>query len=190
MVRGVFGGSFDPVHVGHTTVARAAAGALGLGRVHLIPAREQPFKQGLHGATPEHRVAMLHLAVGDDPVLIVDPREIDRPGPSYTVDTLRELHATFPDDALCLLVGADAAADLPAWRDVAAVCTLARVVVMTRPGAAHGSAGLGEDLVVPPVEVSASEVRDRVRKGESVEGLVAPAVAAYIREHGLYESGD
>jgi nicotinate-nucleotide adenylyltransferase len=189
MRRGVFGGSFDPVHVGHITVADAAAAALGLGIVHLVPAYDQPFKSGEHRAGPEHRLAMLERAVVRHPRLVADGREICRRGVSYTVDTLREMRQEYPGDSLSLLVGADAAMDLPNWRDVGEVTHLARIVALTRPDAALPDHPMVDQcLAVPAIDVSATEVRRRVACGESIADLVPPAVAAYIASHGLYRT--
>ncbi len=191
MWRGIFGGSFDPVHVGHLTVARAAAALLELDLVHLVPAFEQPFKPGSLGATPEQRMAMLRLAVAGDPLLMVDDREIRRGTVSYTVDTLRELEREYPTDSLCLLLGSDAAAELPMWRDADSLRRLAQVVVLTRPEVALPDHGLVDrTIVVPAVDVSATEIRERVRRGKAIEGLVPTDVAAYIASHELYRARD
>jgi len=190
MRRGVFGGSFDPVHTGHLTVAAAAADALGLDVVHFVPALTQPFKAGKHYAAPAQRVAMLELAL-EDPRFVLDAREVERGGVSYTVDTLRELKAEFPQDRLSLMLGADAARDLPQWREAGAVAELARVVVLTRPGEALPSHELvAEAIEVPAVDVSASEIRARVASGEPIDGMLPAPVAAYIESHGLYRTGD
>ncbi|KPK00147.1 MAG: hypothetical protein AMS20_15345 [Gemmatimonas sp. SG8_28] len=189
MRRGVFGGSFDPVHVGHITVADAAAAALGLRIVHLVPAYDQPFKSGEHRAGPDHRLAMLERAVFGHPRLVADDREIRRRGMSYSVDTLREMRQEYPGDSLSLLVGADAAADLPNWRDVGELAQLARIVALTRPGVALPAHPMVDQcLSVPAVDVSATEVRRRVACGEPIADLVPPAVAAYIASHGLYRT--
>lgn len=189
MRRGVFGGSFDPVHVGHITVSDAAAAALGLGIVHLVPAYDQPFKSGEHCAGPEHRLAMLERAVVGHPRLVADDREIRRGGVSYTVDTLREMRREYPGDSLCLLIGADAAVDLPNWRDVDELTQLARIVALTRPGAAPPDHSMVDQcLAVPAIDVSATEIRRRVVGGEPIANLVPPAVAAYIASHGLYRT--
>jgi nicotinate-nucleotide adenylyltransferase len=190
MHRGIFGGSFDPVHNGHLVVARAAAEALGLAQVHLIPASRQPLKQGEHGASAAHRMAMVRLAVKGDPVLRADATEVDRGGTSYMVDTLRTLEAEYPEDQLSLLIGADAAAALSLWRDVDEVVRLARIVVMTRPGAAPPDGASFDLLSVPEVDVSATEIRRRVAGGETLEGLVPESVAQYIAAHGLYRRDD
>jgi len=191
MLRGIFGGSFDPVHVGHLTVAAAAARALELGVVHLVPACVQPFKTGREPAPAEHRIAMLRLAVAGRAPLVADDREIRRGGVSYTVDTLGEISAEHPADRLCLLVGADTARDFPQWRHAEEIARLARVVVLTRPGVAAPSyPPIADVLEVPAVAVSATEVRARVARGESIRGLVPDAVADYIAEHGLYRTED
>jgi nicotinate-nucleotide adenylyltransferase len=190
MRRGVFGGSFDPVHLGHLTVAAAAAERLALSWVHFVPARVQPFKAGSHEASPEDRVAMLRLALRD-PRFVLDTRELGREGASYTVDSLRELRAEYPGDELCLLIGADAARDLPGWREAEAIPTLSRVVVLTRPGVSPPSdTEAAEILEVPRVEVSATEIRARVRRGEPIRELVPAEVADYIEARGLYRTGD
>jgi len=189
MHRGICGGSFDPVHNGHLVVARAAAEALGLAQVHLIPASHQPLKQGEHAASAADRMAMVRLAVRGDPVLRADATEVERGGTSYMVDTLRTLRAGYPGDQLSLLVGADAASALSLWRDVDEVRRLARIVVMTRPGTTPPSGESFDVLPVPEVDVSATEIRRRAAAGETLEGLVPESVAQYIAAHGLYLQG-
>lgn len=191
MRRGIFGGSFDPVHLGHLIVARAAADALSLDRVHFVPAFTQPFKADRRHAAVGDRLAMLRAALPYDARFVLDTREVEREGLSYTVETLRAVAAEFPGDALSLLLGADAARDLPAWREAEAIPQLAEVVVLTRPGESlprHAFAG--RTLEVPAVDVSATQVRERARRGEPLDELVPPAVARYIEVHGLYRTGD
>jgi nicotinate-nucleotide adenylyltransferase len=190
MHRGIFGGSFDPIHNGHLVVAQAAAEALGLDRVHVIPAARQPLKQGEHGASAAHRLAMVRLAVRDHPILCADATEVERGGTSYMVDTLRVITAEYPGDRLSLLIGADAAAALSLWRDVAEVSQLAHIVVVTRPGAAPPSGEVFDLLSVPAVDVSATDIRRRAAGGETLEGLVPASVAQYIATHGLYRTDD
>ncbi len=183
---GVFGGSFDPVHLGHLVAAEQAAERLQLTRVRFVPARCHPFKSG-HHASPEDRLAMVAAAIGDNPRFVLDARELRRPAPSYTADTLRELGTESPGDALFLLLGADAAAELPAWHDVEAVATLATVAVLTRPGVTPPPHPFIRAVVeVPGIDISATAIRDAVRRGESIRYLVPPAVEAYITSHGLY----
>ena len=133
---GLLGGSFDPVHHGHLIVGQVAREALGLETLRFVPARQQPFKTGRHDASAEHRGAMLALALADTPGLAVEPIELDRPGPSYTVDTLHHLRAREPGREFTLLLGADAAAELDAWHRARELPALARVVVFARPGSA------------------------------------------------------
>jgi len=183
---GVFGGSFDPVHLGHLVVAERAADRLGLDQVRFVPAGQHPFKTE-HQAAPEHRLAMVDLAVRDNPRFRLDPREARRAGPSYTVETLRQLRAECPEDALFLLMGADAARELPAWHDVDGIAAVATIVVLTRPGAAvPAHPGIGRILEVPGIDISATAIREAVRGGDSIRYLVPRAVEDYIRTHGLY----
>jgi nicotinate-nucleotide adenylyltransferase len=187
--RGILGGSFDPVHVGHLTVAAAAADRLALGVVHFVPAREQPFKAGRHRADIGDRVAMLRAVLGVDARFMLDLREVDREGPSYTVYTLRAITTEYPADALFLLVGADAARDLPEWREAQEMREFATVAVLTRPGTQLPSGDVVDEVVeVPIVNVSSSLVRERVARGESIQGLVPEVVAEYIEQHGLYRT--
>jgi len=186
---GLLGGSFDPVHVGHLIAADRAAEALGLDRVLFVPCARQPLKATGPVAAGAHRRAMLELAVAGHGPFAVDPIELDRagPGPSYTVDTLRALAARCPGERLVLLLGADAAADLPRWRAVEEVVRLAEVAVLTRPGAPAPARGLVRHVVATPaIEVSASEIRARCAAGRSIRYLVPDAVADYIERNGLY----
>lgn len=186
MKLGVFGGSFDPVHVGHLVAAEHAAERLGLDQLRFVPAGQHPFKTE-HHATPEQRLAMVELAIRDNPRFRLDPREARRPGPSHTVDTLRQLHAECPGDRLFLLVGADLAQELPAWHDAERIAAIAAIVLLTRPGAGAALRGLAAEVVeVPAVEISATAIREAVRRGRSIRYLVPRAVEDYIREHGLY----
>ena len=183
---GIFGGSFDPVHLGHLVAAERAAERLGLDQVRFVPAGQHPFKSG-HHAAPEHRLAMVELAIRDNPRFLLDPREARRAGPSYTADTLRQLRAESPGDALFLVIGADAARELPAWHDAEGIAAVAAVVVLTRPGAAAPAHPLiGRIVEVPGIDVSATAIREAVRCGTSIRYLVPRAVEDYIRTHGLY----
>jgi nicotinate-nucleotide adenylyltransferase len=184
---GLLGGSFDPVHNGHLIVGQVAVEALGLDSLRFVPAREQPFKRGRHGASAEDRVAMLALAVADTPGMSVEPIELSRPGPSYTVDTLRALRSREPGAEFALLLGADAAVDLPAWHEAAEVPRLARVVVFARPGSAVPALpAISETLRVPAIDISATAIRQRVREGRSIRHWVPDSVAKYVALHRLY----
>lgn len=182
----LFGGSFDPVHVGHLVVAEAAGEALGA-RVRFLPAREQPFKRAAHGATPEERADMLELAVAGNPRLGVERIELSLPTPSYTVHTLEALARREPGNRFALLLGADAALELAGWHDVAALPGLADVVVFARPGAVVPEhPWIGRVVAVPRLDLSATLVRERVRQGRSIRYLVPDRVREYIATRGLY----
>ena len=184
---GLLGGSFDPVHHGHLLVGQAAAESLGLDELRFVPAREQPFKVGRHGAGADHRAAMLELAVAGMPGFAVERAELSRAGPSYTVETLLTLRAREPGVAWTLLLGADAAAELEAWHRAGELSDLARIVVFARPGApVPASPLIGGVVEVPAVEISATAIRGRVRAGRSVRYWVPDAVAEYIARHRLY----
>lgn len=177
---GVFGGSFDPIHHGHLIAAGALADALALDEVRLVVARAQPLKQSGHGAAAEDRAAMAELAVRGDARLRADRSELSREGPSYTVDTLREFRAREPGATLVLLLGADAARELPRWRESADIPALAQVEIFAREGSAEGQRS------VPHVDISSTAIRERVRQGRSIRYWVPDAVAEYIATHRLY----
>jgi len=147
----------------------------------------QPLKRQGPVAAPEHRRAMLELAVAGDPRFAVETLELERPAPSYTVETLRALRERSPGERFVLLLGADAAADLPKWRSAEEVAQLAEVAVLTRPGAPEVRSALVRHVVATPsVEISASDIRARCLAGKSIRYLVPDAVAEYIGTKGLY----
>jgi nicotinate-nucleotide adenylyltransferase len=184
---GIFGGSFDPVHHGHLIVGQVASELLGLDSLKFVPAREQPFKRGRHRTSPDHRAAMLSLAIAGSPGFALDRSELDRPAPSYTVDTLEELGRRNPGSQLVLLLGADAAAELAAWHQAERIPELARVVVFARPGSAVPSAGIIAQVIpVPALDISATEIRERVSRRQSIRYWVPDPVAEYIARHRLY----
>jgi nicotinate-nucleotide adenylyltransferase len=188
-VIGLFGGSFDPIHHGHLIVAQAVVEALELEELRFVPARIQPFKQAAgHGATPEQRAEMVRLAIAGAPGFTVETLELDRPGPSYTVDTLEALHAREPGREWVVLLGADAARELDLWHRAGDISRLARVAAFARPGAEAPPASrlVWRTLPVPAVDISATEIRRRVRAGRPVRYWVPDAVAAYIAAHRLY----
>lgn len=187
---GVFGGSFDPVHQGHLAVALEAARQLKLDQVRFVPARLQPLKLGGPRASPDDRAAMLRLALHGHPALVLDLREVRRPGPSYTVDTLRELKVERPQDQLFLLVGADAARDLPRWREADEIGRLATLVVVPRSGGAPPPLPApAVTLTLDPIDVSATAVREAAANEQPVDHLVPKPVADYIADQRLYRVG-
>ncbi|HEX2249606.1 MAG TPA: nicotinate-nucleotide adenylyltransferase [Gemmatimonadales bacterium] len=184
---GVFGGSFDPIHHGHLIVGRVAYEKLGLAVLAYVPAREQPFKQGRHRSSAEHRSSMLSLAISGTPGFALERLELDRPGPSYTVHTLRELHQRHPGTDLTLLLGADAAAELSDWYEADQIPRLARIVVFARPGSRVAlTPPIAQVVEVPEIDISATEVRRRVSRGQPIRYWVPDAVAEYIARHRLY----
>ena len=186
---GLFGGSFDPIHHGHLIVASAVAEALGLDELRFMPANQQPLKAAEHHSPAADRVAMVELAIAGAAGFALERTELERPGPSYTVDTLRILRAREPDTQFVVLLGADAAAELPRWREPEALLQLARVAVMTRPGApAIQGPAIWRVVPVPAIEISATAVRERVRTGRPVRYWVPDPVADYIAMHRLYLS--
>lgn len=187
---GVFGGSFDPVHHGHLLIAQQAAEQLKLDQVRFVPVRVQPLKATGPHAAPEDRVAMLEAALAADPRFVLDLRELRRAGASYTVDTLRELKAESPGDQLFLVLGADAARELPRWREAAQLPALATLVIVPRAGSPATEAPPGAiSLDLESVDVSATAVRAAVAHGQSIDGLVPAPVARYIATHRLYRTG-
>ena len=188
---GLFGGSFDPIHHGHLIVARIAAETLGLDQVRFMPALAQPLKGGRHGADAAQRAAMVELAISGEAGFALDPIELGREGLSYTVDTLRALRAREPGLDPVLLLGMDAAADLPRWKEGSAVLELARVAVFARAGSPVLEVpGIWRTVDVPALEISATDIRRRAGAGRSIRYWVPDAVADYVAAHGLYRDGN
>jgi nicotinate-nucleotide adenylyltransferase len=184
---GILGGSFDPVHHAHLIVGQVATETLGLDALCFVPAREQPFKQGRHRTSAQHRATMLSLALSGMPGFELERIELDRGGPSYTVHTLQELRKRDPAADLLLLLGADAAAELSGWHEAERIPQLARVVVFARPGSPVPKSPLiAQVIAVPALDISATEVRRRVSRGQSIRYWVPDVVAEYIVRHRLY----
>ena len=188
----IYGGSFDPPHLGHFLSAQDAIEQLQLDRLVLVPAATQPLKAGRAAASAEHRLAMVRLMVEGDRRFDVSATEVQRAGLSYSVDTLSQFAAEHPADERYFLVGADVLSTFSQWREPERVLELARVVVLER-GGAIGSASdaviLGHRvrrLATRRIDVSSTEIRERVRQGWPIRGFVADNVAAYIARHGLY----
>lgn len=195
---GLLGGTFDPIHVGHLAVAEEAREALGLERILFVPAGRPPHKPGRPISPVEHRVAMVELAIADNAAFALSRVEVERPGPSYTVDTLAGLLAadrSAPEPTV--IVSAEQFVDFMDWREPERLLRLARLAVVPRAGyamlgrsfVAEHFPGL-EDRVTflagPHLDVSGTEIRARAAAGRSIRYLVPQAVAAYIGDHGLY----
>jgi nicotinate-nucleotide adenylyltransferase len=187
---GLLGGSFDPPHLGHLLAAGDAHEALALDRLVFIPAAVQPLKAGQVGASSAQRLAMAQLLVGDDPRFEVSSVEIDRGGLSYTVDTLRTLAAAWPSAELHWLVGADVLESFAKWKEPAAIMELATLVVMQRAGGESPNLaslpGRPRLLATRRIDISSTEIRERVRQEKSIRGFVPEAVAAFISAERLY----
>ncbi len=187
---GLFGGTFDPVHLGHTMVAQAALAEVRLDRLFIIPAAQSPFKPEQSPAPAADRLAWLRLAFADEPRCEIDAQEIERAGISYTIDTVRDYATRFPEAELFYLIGADHVPTLPEWREAAALADAVTFVVVPRPGELETGvvkfppSFRGTVLRGKPVAISASDLRERLRAGESIGNFVPPAVAAALKvEH-------
>ena len=193
---GVFGGTFDPVHVGHLIVAADLSQALRLDRLLFVPAGRPPHKPADLVSTDTDRLAMLELALADDPLTEISPVDLERVGPSYTVDLLAILQAQLPTARLVFLMGEDSLRDLPTWRQPEEIARLAELGVAARPGVtfdleavfARVPTARGRVAVVETVQlsISSSDIRRRVRLGAPIRHQVPRSVEIYIAERGLY----
>ena len=187
---GLFGGTFDPPHVAHLALARASLYHLGLDAVHWVVAG-QPWQKARAITPAPHREAMVRAAIAGEPRFVLDRSELERDGPSYTIDTVRTLRAAHPGAEWFLILGADQHAGLPswhAWRELLGLVTLA---VAQRPGASpvtdvELARQAYRPVPLPPLDISATEIRERAARGLPLDGRVPPAVASYIDQHGLY----
>jgi len=195
---GILGGAFNPLHIGHLVCAQEATFQLELDTVEVIPTARPPHRQLEQDPGAEARLEMCELAVDGDDRFSVSRIELDREGPSYTVDTLRQLHEMRPDDEFFVLLGGDQAERLPTWREPEAVLELATLCAFERVGYSRNAIVVklarlkGAErlrfLDMPLMQVSSSSLRHRVAQGRPIRYLVPDAVARYISEHGLYEA--
>lgn len=195
---GLYGGTFDPIHLGHLAVAGEVHLACDLDLVLFVPAAQSPLRTPPH-ASGLHRLRMCELAVQGRPEFAVTDVELHRPPPSYTVDTVKAIQRGRPGSDLFLIVGADALEELRTWRDVEGILALAHIIAVTRPGyhaappadlLAAAPAARERILIhgMSPMDISASEVRDLVARGGSIDAHVPPGVRDYILRYGLYRS--
>jgi nicotinate-nucleotide adenylyltransferase len=201
---GLLGGSFDPIHYGHLLLAECAREQLALDEVWLIPAAVPPHKREQPPTPIQQRLEMAELAAVGNPALVVSRLEADREGISYTVETLQELARQRPEAQRFFLVGADMLSDLPNWRQPERICDLATIVAVGRPG--NGPPRLDsladvasaqrieqfrrQQVEMPAIGLSSTEIRRRVAAGQSIRYMTPPAVVEYIAAKGLYRLSD
>jgi nicotinate-nucleotide adenylyltransferase len=186
---GVMGGTFDPIHNGHLVAASEAASAFGLDKVLFVPTGEPWQKQDITAS--EHRLAMTTLAIAGNPLFEISAVDVQRAGPTYTVDTLREIHESNPDADVYFITGADSIAQIESWKDSSQIWPLAHFVGVTRPGhslevpkTASGNVSL---LEIPALAISSTDIRARVKSGKPIEYLLPNSVIDYIHAHHLYQ---
>jgi nicotinate-nucleotide adenylyltransferase len=192
MKLGIFGGTFDPPHIGHLIVADDVMAALNLDRIVFVPTGTHPLKRDKVEAPSHLRLKMIRAATADAERFVVDDREMRRVGPSYTADTIEELGEEFPDAEFYLLIGSDILNEIHRWHSVIKIAEQARIVVMSRADAPEDPT-LATDLEttrvdVTNVDISSSEIRERVRAGRPFRYLVPEGVYEIIAEHSLYRS--
>jgi nicotinate-nucleotide adenylyltransferase len=198
---GLLGGTFDPVHIGHLVAAAEARDALGLDQVLFVPAATPPHKLRVTMSPADHRLAMLELAVADEPAFVASRLDLDRAGPHFTVDLLSLARRRLPiteADGLWFIMGADSLLDLPTWRDPQGIIGLARLAVATRPGyepvldelerSIPGLADRVDPVPIPLIGVSGTNIRRRVREGRTIAYHVPRAVEAHVHQHTLYQT--
>ena len=188
---GIFGGTFDPLHHAHLIVAAEALDALDLDRLLFVPAADPPHKLGSVVATADQRLRMLLAATRDDERIRVEDVELRRPGPSYTVETLREIRAGAPDAELFFLLGVDQYREFAGWKEPSEIVRLAKLAVLERGGEGVPLGGEFEAVGVPVtrIDLSATQIRERVESGRSIRYFVPEAVRRIIEDEGIYRQG-
>ena len=195
---GIMGGTFDPIHNGHLVAASEVAWVYDLDEVIFVPTGRPVFKLDKHVTNAEDRYLMTVIATASNPKFTVSRVDIDRPGVTYTIDTLRDIRALRPDAELFFITGADAVAEIVRWKDADRMWDLAHFVAVTRPGYSSSIKGLNIDalpegkvdlLEIPALAISSTDVRRRSEAGEPVWYLVPDGVVQYIGKHGLYGRG-
>jgi len=193
MKLGLFGGTFDPIHLAHLIIAEWVREGLGLDRVLFVPADVPPHKTQRELSPAWQRLAMVRLATADSPFFVASDLEIRRGGISYTIDTVRAVRQLFAvaADELFLIIGSDSLQEIATWREPEKIFAACQVAVVTRPGYDHDKApaefaAKATFLATPLLDVSSSQIRERVKAGKSIRYLVPRSVERYIEEHGLY----
>jgi nicotinate-nucleotide adenylyltransferase len=199
----LFGGTFDPVHLGHTTVAADAAKHIGAEKIIFIPAKRSPLKGFLPKASDAHRLKMIALAIAEQKSFEVSDCELKKPAPSYTLDTIKQFQAEYGRDTLIhWLIGADSIDDLMYWHQIVELIDACNLTTMYRAGCERPNFAKFEALwgsqrieklrqnviQTPLIDISSTEIRERLAAGRDVTDMLTPAVADYIRKHGLYQS--
>ena len=195
---GIFGGTFDPIHLGHLVAAEEARCILKLDRVLIVPAGQPPHKTSHPITPPEHRVAMVQLAIASNPAFVMSRVDLDRPGPHYSVDMVTRLRRELGPGDVFLIVGMDSLMDLPSWHEAERLMGLCYIVGVNRPGYTYDLAPLEtfvpgisahiQVLEAPQLEIASHELQDRVRRGLPIKYQVPDAVEEYIFRHKLYAS--
>lgn len=198
MKLGIFGGTFNPPHIGHLILAETAADALGLETVYFVPAADPPHKVGVARATVEHRLQMVAVAIQNNPRFQLSRMDIDRPGPHYTVEMVGLFQAQYPQAELYFLMGGDSLRDLLTWHQPAVLLERCSLVVLSRPVVAPDMDLLYAELPLlreklifmssPEVDISSSNIVTRLKNGQSVRYRLPEEVREYIVEHGLYQT--
>ncbi len=199
---GILGGTFDPIHLGHLLMAEIAREVLGLQRVLFVPAGDPPHKRGRQKTLAHHRCAMVKLAIAGNPNFELCPVDLERPGPHYSIDTIRLIQARFNLSAeqCFFIIGSDSVMELSAWHNAEELTSLCRLAVVHRPGYQPDVAALERAIPeinsrlnwveIPAMGLAASEIRARVRAGQSIRYQVVDRVRGYIRQHRLYQTGN
>jgi nicotinate-nucleotide adenylyltransferase len=197
---GILGGTFDPPHVGHLILAEYSAEALNLDHLFFMPAADPPHKQAESKTPVHHRLAMLQRAITDNKRFSLSRIDVDRPGPHYSVDTIRIVKNRFPHNDVYFIMGGDSFRDLPAWHEPQALVSLCTIVVMRRPydhiqpnmheAVLPGLAGRVMLMDTPLLEISSTDIVERLQQGRSVRYLVPDSVLAYINENNLYQESE
>jgi nicotinate-nucleotide adenylyltransferase len=192
---GIFGGTFDPPHIGHLILAEYAREALGAAQILFVPAADPPHKEGTR-TDIAHRLAMLERSIADNPTFAVSRVDVERPGPHYTIDTIRIVQTQYPGSELYFMIGADSLRDLTTWHQPEGLIRLCKLAVLPRPGVQvtadmHEASlpGLAEQVVMldtPMVDVSSTGVAARLRAGKTVRYLLPQPALDYVRANGLY----